>query len=93
MKAYIHAFQGRPWNEECEAALNGFTKLGIECRLFSTNEELDERGPEDIVVGGILMMTHVLNENGITTGANGSFAPGKVCTRAEIVTFIYRYKN
>ncbi len=68
MKAYIHAFQGRPWNEECEAALNGFTKLGIECRLFSTNEELDERGPEDIVVGGILMMTHVLNENGITTG-------------------------
>ena len=32
-------------------------------------------------------------EKGITTGANGSFAPGKVCTRAEIVTFIYRYKN
>lgn len=68
MKAYIHAFQGRPWNEDCEAALNGFTKLGIECRLFSTNEELEERKPEDIVVGGLLMISHALNENGVTTG-------------------------
>ncbi len=66
MKAYVHAFQGCPWNEECKAALNGFKKLGIECRLFSTNEELDKREPEDIVVGGILIMRHVLNENGIT---------------------------
>ena len=33
------------------------------------------------------------SEKGITTGANGEFKPGKTCTRAEIVTFIYRYKN
>ena len=32
-------------------------------------------------------------EKGITTGQNGLFAPGKTCTRAEIVTFIYRYQN
>ena len=34
MRAYIHAFQGKPWNEECEAAYNGFRKLGSECILF-----------------------------------------------------------
>lgn len=34
MRAYIHAFQGRPWNEDCQAAYDGFTSLGIECRLF-----------------------------------------------------------
>ena len=33
------------------------------------------------------------SEKGITTGANGEFKPGKTCTRAEIVTFIYRYKS
>ena len=66
MKAYIHAFQGRPWNEECLAAYNGFRKLGIECVLFSTNEELDTRSPKDIVVGGMLIMSHVLNQMGIT---------------------------
>ena len=33
------------------------------------------------------------SEKGISTGANGEFKPGKTCTRAEIVTFIYRYKN
>ena len=33
------------------------------------------------------------SEKGITTGANGMFKPGKTCTRAEIVTFIYRYQN
>jgi len=33
------------------------------------------------------------SEKGITTGANGEFKPAKTCTRAEIVTFIYRYKN
>ena len=32
-------------------------------------------------------------EKGITTGQNGKFAPTKTCTRAEIVTFMYRYKN
>lgn len=68
MRAFIHAFQGRPWNEECEAALNGFKKLGIECRLFTTNEELNEREPEDVVVGGMLIMGHVLNENGVSAG-------------------------
>lgn len=26
MRVFIHAFQGKPWNEECEAAYNGFKK-------------------------------------------------------------------
>ena len=65
MRAYIHAFQGKPWNEECQAACDGFTRLGIECVLFTTNEELDQRSGEDIVVGGMLMMHHSLAELGI----------------------------
>lgn len=33
-------------------------------------------------------------QNGITTGkANGTFAPNEVCTRGQIVTFIYRDSN
>lgn len=60
MRAYIHAFQGKPWNEECQTAYEGFTRLGVECVLFTTNEELDMRRPEDIVVGGMLIMGHVL---------------------------------
>lgn len=51
MRAFIHAFQGEPWNEECKAAYDGFKKLGIECVLFTTNEELDQRTAGDIVVG------------------------------------------
>ena len=66
MKAYIHAFQGRPWNEECAAAYRGFTKLGIECVFFTTNEMLDQRSPEDVVVGGMLIMGHALNQLGVT---------------------------
>lgn len=66
MRAFIHAFQGKPWNEECLAAYNGFQKLGVECILFTTNVELDTRSPEDIVVGGMLIMSHVLNQMGIT---------------------------
>lgn len=41
MRAFIYSFQGKPWNEECEAAYRGFTKLGVESILFTTNEELD----------------------------------------------------
>ena len=65
MKAFIYAFQGRPWNEECAAAYRGFTELGIECVRFSTNDELDKRSPEDVVVGGMLIMGHVLRQSGI----------------------------
>ena len=65
MRAFIHAFQGRPWNEECEAAYNGFRKLGVECVLFASNEELDDRQLEDVVVGGTLIMAHVFHENSI----------------------------
>lgn len=33
-------------------------------------------------------------ENGITNGTgNGKFAPNAVCTRAQIVTFLYRADN
>lgn len=65
MRGFIHAFQGKPWNEECLSAYNGLTKLGVDCTLFSTNEELDQRKPEDIVVGGLLMISHVLNQMNI----------------------------
>ncbi len=66
MKAYIHAFQEKPWNEECQAAFDGYKKLGIECVLFSTNEQLACRKREDVVVGGMLIMSHALGELGIT---------------------------
>lgn len=65
MRAFIHGFQGKPWNEECKAAFDGFGKLGIECVLFTENETLDQRKPEDIVVGGMLIMSHALNEYGV----------------------------
>ena len=33
-------------------------------------------------------------EQGITTGTgNGKFSPDATCTRAQIVTFLYRFKN
>lgn len=33
-------------------------------------------------------------ENGITTGKDDThFAPGGVCTRAQVVTFLYRYSK
>lgn len=62
MRAYIHAFQGRPWNEDCAAACRGFAALGIECVLFTSNEELDQRRPDDIVVGGMLIMEHIFTQ-------------------------------
>lgn len=65
MKAFIYAFKGEPWNEECRAAFNGFKKLGVECVLFSTNEQLEQRMPEDVVVGGMLIMSHALSKFGI----------------------------
>ena len=65
MRAYIHAFHGRPWNTECRAAYEGFQKLGIETVLFSTNEEFDTRHPEDVVVGGTVIIWHALNQRGI----------------------------
>ncbi len=70
MRVFIHAFQGRPWNEECLAAYNGFKKLGAECVLFTTNEELDKRKQEDVVVGGTLIMSHALNQNGISSNVD-----------------------
>ena len=65
MKVYIHSFQGKPWNEECEAAYIGFEKLGKECILFSTNEELNDLTRNDIVVGGMLITGHILDLFGI----------------------------
>lgn len=65
MKAYIHAFQGKPWNEDCEAAYHGFKRLGIEPVLFTCNKDLEQRKPEDIVVGGMLIMGHVFEQAGI----------------------------
>lgn len=65
MRAYIHAFQGFPWNEECEIAYRGFKNLGVECNLFTSNEELDTRTRDDIVVGGMLIMEHSLRQMGI----------------------------
>ena len=39
MRAYIHAFRGRPYNDDCKAAYDGFRKLGADTVLFTTNEE------------------------------------------------------
>lgn len=69
MRAYIHAFHGRPWNTECQAAYEGFQKLGIETVLFSTNEEFDTRHPEDVVVGGTVIVWHALKPKRYNSGA------------------------
>ena len=66
MRAFIHGFQGKPYNIDCQAAYDGFQKLGIEPILFTTNEEFDTREPEDVVVGGTIMIWHALNQRGIT---------------------------
>ena len=65
--AFIHSFRGKPWNDECRVAYNGFKKLGFECVLFTTNEEIAFRKRQDIVVGGMLIMSAVLDEYGIKT--------------------------
>lgn len=70
MRAYIHGFQGRPWNHECRVARDGFRILGVETVLFTTNEQFDTRKPEDVVVGGTIIVWHGLNQRGITTGHN-----------------------
>lgn len=70
MRAYIHGFQGRPWNHECRVARDGFRNLGVETVLFTTNEQFDTRNPEDVVVGGTIIVWHGLNQRGITTGHN-----------------------
>ncbi len=68
MKAYIHAFRGKPYNDDCRVAYDGFRKLGVETVLFTTNEEFDTRQPEDVVVGGTIMIWNALNERGIASG-------------------------
>lgn len=65
MKAYIHGFQGKAYNKDCQAAYDGFQTLGIEPVLFTTNEEFDTRNPEDVVVGGTIIVWHALNLRGI----------------------------
>lgn len=68
MRAYIHAFRGKPYNDDCRVAYDGFRKLGIETVLFTTNEEFDTRKPEDVVVGGTIMIWNALYERGIVSG-------------------------
>ena len=65
MRAFIHAFRGRPWNKECCDAKDGFHKLGIETVMFTTNEEFDLRKPEDVVVGGTVIVLHALHQGGL----------------------------
>lgn len=60
MRAFIHHIFGKPWNEECEVALEGFTALGIECIPFSNVDELDYARREDVVVGGLFVCEHAL---------------------------------
>lgn len=62
MKAYIHVINGIPWNEECAAALRGFSAFGIETVPFSSTDELVARSREDVVVGGTLILAHALGE-------------------------------
>ena len=66
MRAFIHGFQGKPYNIDCRKASDGFRKLGVGTVLFTTNEEFDERDPGDVVVGGTLIIWHALNQYGIT---------------------------
>ena len=66
MRAYIHAFQGKPYNSDCQAAYDGFCQLGVEPVLYTTNEEFDTRNPEDVVVGGVIMIWHALNQRRMT---------------------------
>ncbi len=65
MKAYIHTVGGKPFNDECEIAMRGFQKLGVECIQFSSNDVLDQANREDIVVGGLLVCEHALALRGI----------------------------
>lgn len=65
MKAYIHTVGGKPFNDECEIAMRGFQKLGVECIPFSSNDVLDQANREDIVVGGLLVCEHALALRGI----------------------------
>lgn len=65
MRAIIHGFQNKPYNIDCQIAYDGFRMLGVEPVLFTTNEEFDKRTPEDVVVGGVIMVWHALNERGI----------------------------
>ena len=66
MKAFIHTVGGRPFNEECATAQQGFENLGIECVPFLNNEVLDRSLREDVVVGGMLVTGHALSMRGIT---------------------------
>ena len=65
MRAYIHGFQGKAYNSDCQVAYDGFKALGTEPVLFTTNEEFDTRKQEDVVVGGVIMIWHALNQRGI----------------------------
>lgn len=62
LKVYIQAFQGNPWNEECVSAYNGFKQIGFQVELFTTTDQLKNKKRTDLVVGGMLIMEHVLNE-------------------------------
>ena len=65
MRAYIHGFQGKAYNTECQLAQDGFEELGIKTVLFTTNEEFDTRNPEDVVVGTTVIIWHALEQRGI----------------------------
>ena len=65
MRAYIHGYHGGGWNRECSVASEGFKKLGVDTIFFTTNEEFDTRKPEDVVVGGDVIIWHALNQLGI----------------------------
>lgn len=65
MRAYIHALNGEPWNEECVTAQKGFMELGIECVLFSNSESLKECKRSDVVVGGMYITEHALAARGV----------------------------
>ncbi len=69
MRAFIHGFQGKPYNIDCKKASDGFRQLGVETVLFTTNEEFDQRRPEDVVVAGTIIVWHALQQRGITAEA------------------------
>lgn len=64
-KAYIFSLNGKPWNKECEIAMQGFREMGIETVLFSNTDQLKQANKEDIIVAGMMVTSSYLTDLGI----------------------------
>lgn len=64
-KTFIFSLNGKPWNNECEVAMQGFRKMGIETVLFSNTDQLQQADKEDIIVAGMMVTSSYLTDLGI----------------------------